>query len=301
MTKRFYFILIFVFAVSALLLGLSYSKDSGTDIDLKLIQNTDDYFRVVYSKENKLNKKDNKIDFGVSNITNKDLDYVIKIINKGKNAIYYRLDGEKEKTLGNEVVFTATIKKKGTDGDYNLHRLEITNQDDFNAVVEVALLDNSLKTYMLNSPDVFKDSKHNLRYFGLEVNNYIKVDNNLYRIIGLIDNKLRLVGEPTVIASYVASNTYLTVEDYVLSFDKHNLNEKNVLGNNSWLNSEYRYWLESDNDVKAKLVDADVGVSIDPKGKVHYQRFVREINGNVKVTGGNGTSSSPYEVSYGSK
>lgn len=293
--------MIFVFAVSALLLGLSYSKDSGTDIDVRLNQNYDDNFRVVYSKENKLSIKNNKIDFGITNIANKDLDYVIKIINKGKKDIYYKLDADKEKTLVNDVVFTSTIKKKGTDGDYILHHLEITNSEEFDAYIEIALLDTSLKTYMLNSPDVFKDNKHNLRYFGLNVNNYLKLDNNMYRIVGLINNKLRLVGEPTLVASYTAKNTYLTVEDYLLSFDKHDLNENNVFGNNSWLNSDYRFWLESDNDAKAKFADADVGVRTDLKGKVHYQRFVREIDGNVKVIKGNGTSSSPYEVSYGSK
>ena len=304
MNKKIYFILIFVFAISALLLGLSYSKDSGTEKDFKLLQKYDDYFRVVYSTDKDLNINNKKIDFGITNITEDNQDYVIKLINKGKNDIYYKLDGEKEKTLNKEIIFTSTLTKKSTDGDYVLHTVEITNEDEFNVELQINVLDKVQEKPKLNifedNKQIFTDNNGNYRYYGENVDNYIRLDGKVYRIVGMIANKLRIVGEVGDIAGYISSNNYLTVEDYLLSFDKHDLTEENVLGNKSWLNIDYRYWIESDDDKLGKMVDADVGVKTDSKTRIHYQRIVRDLEGNVEIVSGNGTMSSPYEVSYGS-
>ena len=161
-------------------------------------------------------------------------------------------------------------------------------------------MDNSLESFFEDNDQVFKDAYGNYRFFGGEVNNYIKLNGNMYRIVGLINGKIKVVGEAGDIARYVTNNNYLTVEDYVLSFDKHDLKEDNLLGNESWLNIDYRYWLESDNENVGKMVDADVGVRTDAKSKIHYQRIVREVDGNVTIEKGNGSISNPYEVSYGS-
>ena len=301
MNKKYYLLLIFVFALSALLLGFSYSKDSGDDVDLKLIQDYSDYFRVVYSTDKNLNKNNNKIDFGITNISDSNQDYVIKLVNNSKENVYYLLDGESERKLEKEIIFTSSLAKKGDDGDYVMHSIQIVNENDFDVSLEINILDTSLKTYLSDAGDVFIDNKGNYRFYGEHVNNYIKMDNEVYRMIGLIDGKIRVIGEATNIVRYITDNNYLTAEDYVLSFDKHDLSEDNLLGNSSWLNIDYRFWLESDDDNIAKMVDADVGVRTDSKSKLHYQRIVTEFDGNAKVVKGNGTIGNPYEVSYDSK
>ena len=301
MNKKFYFILIFVFAVSALLLGLSYSKDSGTDSDLKLIQNYDDYFRVVYSTNKVLNNDNNKIDFGITNITDSNQDYEIRLVGNGDTPIYYKLDEEKEQTLNNEKIFTSSLTKKGTDGDYAMHTIEVLNENEFSCKVLITVLDKSLKSHLIDSKQVFIDNDGNYRYFGANVDNYISVDGTTYRIIGLIGDKFRLVSEAFTTSKYVVESTYMDVNDYVLSFDKHDLKEDGTFGYESWLNIDYRFWLETDDGEESKMVDADVGVRTDVKTKKHYQRIVREIEGNAIVLSGDGSLSSPYEVSYDSK
>lgn len=300
MSKRFYLLIIFVFATSALLLGLSYSKDSGNEMTLKLNQNYDDYFRVVYSTQQVLTKTNNKIDFGITNITGENQNYVIKLINKGKGNVYYKLDGEEEKVLGKEIIFKSSLKANGTDGDYVMHRLSVNADKDFRVKVEIALLDVSLKGALLESDQVFIDDNDNIRFFGEKVDNYIKYGDRVYRIIGLINDKFRLVSEPMNTAKYDVTANYLALEDYILSFDKHDLKEENVYGNKSWMNADYRFWVESDDLEVGKMVDADVGVRTDSKNKVHYQRFVKQINGDALIVKGNGTISNPYEVSYDS-
>lgn len=301
MSKRVYVLLFFVFAISIFLLGLSYSKDSGNDMELKINEKIDKYFRVVYSTSDVLTSDMNKVDFSVTNVTDKNQDYVIKLINKGDTEVYYSLDGEKERILDKEVIFTSSLTKYGTDGDYALHRLSVKGEDRFNVSLSIGKLDRSLKTYIFNSDDVFKDNNGNFRYFGDNVDNYLKYNNKIYQIIGVFGNKIRLVSDfskkPVM---YVASKNYLSVDDYLLSFDKHDLNVKNTLGNKSWLDAEYRYWLESDQAGLSKMVDADVGVRDDYKGRLHYERVVTEIDSNCNVIKGNGSVSNPYEVSYGS-
>ena len=300
MSKKFYLLIIFVFATSALLLGMSYSKDSGNDMTLKLNQNYDDYFRVVYSTQQVLTNANNKIDFGITNITNENQNYVIKLVNKGNGNVYYKLDDEEEKLLGKEIIFKSSLNANGTDGDYVMHRLTVNSDKDFRVKVEIALLDTSLKGALLESDQVFIDDKDNIRFYGEKVDNYIKYGDSVYRLIGLINGKFRLVSEPMNTAKYDATASYLVLEDYLLSFDKHDVKEDNIIGYKSWMNVDYRFWIESDDLEYGKMVDADVGVRTDSKNKVHYQRFVKQISGDAVIVKGNGTIASPYEVSYDS-
>ena len=292
--------LIIVFALSALLLGLSYSKGSGTDRDVKLIQNYDDYFRIVYSTNRNLSKDNNKIDFGITNITDKNQDYVIKLVNNEDKEVYYRLDSEEEKTLGKEIIFTSSLSSKGTDGDYVMHSLEILNDNDFSVKLEINVLDESLETYIKESKQVFTDKNGNYRYYGDNVDNYIIVDGNTYRIVGLFDKEVKVVSEPSNLSHYLTTNLYLSEEDYILSYDKHDLKVDELLDNNSWLHDEYSYWLDSEEGNEGKIVDADVGVRTDSKNRLYYQRIVKKVGSDAKVVKGNGSMSNPYEVSYGS-
>ena len=300
MNKKFYFIMIFIFALSALLLGLSYSKDSGKDMELKIKENVDEYFRVVYSTEQTLSSNNDSIDFGITNISDKNVDYVIRLHKKTNKNVYYTLDGEEEKTLNNDKIFTSSLSKKGTDGDYEMHTISVSGDEGFKVRVDVVLLDNSLGTVIKDSSQVFVDDDNDYRFFGGDVLNYIKSDKDVYRIVGLIDGKIKIVSECDRSAIYDANSEFLTEEDYLLSFDDHKVDVNNLSKYKSWLNNDYRYWLESDDDDLKKVVDADVGVIKDPGSKRHYRRYVKYIPADAVVTSGVGSLSDPYEVSYGS-
>ena len=299
MNKKFYFIMIFIFALSALLLGLSYSKDSGKDMEFKIKESIDENFRVVYSTEQTLSSKNDSIDFGITNITDKNVDYVIRLSKKNNKNVYYTLDGEDEKTLNNDRIFTSSLSKKGTDGDYEMHSISVNGDEGFRVKVDIVLLDNSLATTIKDSPQVFK-ADNDYRYFGENVLNYIKVDKQVYQIVGLIGGKFKLVSNFDRLAIYDSNSEYLTEEDYLLSFNEHQVDVENITKYKSWLNDDRRYWLESDNDDLKKVVDADVGVIEESGLKRHFRRYVKYIPGDAVVTSGVGSLSDPYEVSYGS-
>lgn len=301
MSKKFYLIIIFVFALSALLLGMSYSKDSGNDLEFKLREKYDNNFRVVYSNDQVLTNSNNKIDFGITNITDTKQDYVIKLINNGKKKVYYVLDGDDERVLNDEIIFGSSLAKKGEDGDYVLHTLSVSGDEGFRVKVEVHLFDNSIEAYIKNSQEVYMDSKDNYRYYGERAFNYVLVDDVEYQIVGLINDKVRLVSNiSSYPSSYNLDDEYLSLEDYLLSFNKEDLKEEDASKYKTWLDANKGYWLESDNENMKKYVGANVGVREDFATRAYYKRVIKEIPADALIVGGEGSVSSPYEVSYGS-
>ena len=131
--KKFYFSLIVIFTISALLLGFSYSKNSNDGGDeLIVFEDKDDTFKVVYSQKNKLDRASSSIDFGVSNLSDELVDYQVDIVreDEGTSVLYYSVDGSLERPLDDKPIFVGTLRNKGLDGDYALHNLKVNGKDD---------------------------------------------------------------------------------------------------------------------------------------------------------------------------
>jgi len=307
MSKRFYFEIAAIMLVSLLLLGFSFSKESGTNNKFARVESTIEDLRVIYGNGKYITSENNDHYYNIVNKSNKDVTYNIYIneINGNKDyEVSYILD-EEEKKVENNFVTSITLKPYGTDGDrIGLHLVfNIDNPDlEFKLVFD-DYKPNLFINHIINDKNVYKDSDGNYRYFGKVVNNYFKYDGSLYRIIGIVNNKLLVVGDEKDLVRFQGSDSnFVTVKDYLGSLEEHNLTIDEASGKTSWLVDDHDYWLkDKESDYYIYYADKVNGLGTMYYTKFLYNRFVEEIEGSFILESGDGTYSSPYEVSYESK
>ena len=299
--KRFYVVLLSVFIISAVLLGLSYSKDAGQFGVPEIGQIVDDKYRVVYSTSDYLTPKNLGTDVGIINKTKDELNYVIKLIPELGKDITYSINGSEYKLLEDRNIFAGKLSEFGTEGDFALNKIKIKCIGNCNVKVEVKTNDKEyLKDVIINDDNVYNDNGV-YRYYGEEVKNYVKFDGTISRIVKYQDNKVFLISDPSTLGAYkVDGSTYLELNDYLSSFNKEMIKEEEILQNKSWLTIDEVYWLESD----GRIISANdsLGIEVGKEKDVHYIRGVKAIDdSNLIISKGDGSLSNPYEVSYGSK
>jgi hypothetical protein len=298
--KRFYVILLSVFILSAVLLGLSYSKDAGEYGVSDLGQIIDDKYRVIFSTSDYLDYKNLSTDVGIVNKTEGDLNYIIKLIPEVGKNIQYSVNGSELKLLEEKNVYSNKLNPYGQDGDFALNN--ITIKCDGNCRVKVEVKTNE-KDFLLdeikNSKNVYDDNGV-LRYYGQDVNNYISFNGTVSRVVKLENNQVYLISNPDTVGAYkVDGSDYLLLNDYLRSFKTEEVLESEIGTNKSWLMESEVYWLESD----GRYISAskEVGVLVDSTLDVHYIRSINSIDvNNLVISKGDGSISNPYEVSYGS-
>lgn len=306
MGKRFYIILFVVLCGSLLLLGFSYSKTSGLNEGKSLYEEVNDNYRVIYSND-KLDTKDNKqLDISIINKSSEKRSFFLKLkgdINFYQNVTYTIDDGD-ELPLNNGIIALGSLEKIGVDGDFIKRTINLYSES--NNVLEYDLdiidtLDGYLTKEIISNNDTYYDKDDNLRYYGASVNNYIKYNNTIYRIIGIIEGKIRLISDPMNEVNYNSSiGKQLTKEDYLASFSNNNdVNENNTDLYKSWLNDGKDFWLAEETLNGAYYV-SEGKIRLGSKNDYYYIRKVIDLENDVKVIKGNGSIDSPYEVSYDS-
>ena len=297
--KRFYVVLLSVFVISAVLLGLSYSKDAGQYGVNELGQIIDDKYRVVFSTSDYLSNKNLNTEVGIINKTKEELTYVIKLIPEvGKNISYSVNDAEYQ-VLEERNVYSGKLKAFGQDGDFVLNKIAIKCDGKCSVKVEIKTTD---KEYLLDlikkDADAYEDDGV-LRYIGASVDNYLLFNGSLGRIVKIVDGKVYLISNPDTVGSYkVDGNAYLELSDYLASFGTGDILESDILNSESWLTSDVSYWLEGDNYIAA---NREVGIQYGNELDVHHIRSIKTIDiEKLVVNKGDGSIGNPYEVSYGS-
>lgn len=303
MSKRFYIEIFLILIVSIVLLGLSYSKDAGEMRTLALNEKESDVVRVVSLNDMEMNQDNPSNYFNVINKTQEGTKFVVKLIEKhGKSYhVSASVDGGKAYPVNNGTIMEFSLKPYGSQGDqksFNLF-LSIDDADNtFDVVIEeVKIL--YLKDVIMKDKQVYLDQDNDYRYYGNNVSNYIRYNNDTYRIIGVVDNQIRLISNIKEVKMY-ESGDYPSVIDFVRSLDEHNLDVSNSFGKTSWL-SDSTYWLNDSNGLNAYYVLKDSGLSSAEMTRSFYYRNIVNIDNKAVVVTGNGSLSSPYEVSYGSK
>jgi len=300
MTKRFYIILFLVFSLSAILLGITYSKESDIDINDILYEENTSEVKIVYSSENILTKDNSSLDFSITNKSEEKLYYTIKLNNLNDASYNYVLDNLENKYTTDKI-YTGVINSYGTDSDVVTHTLDIISDNDYKVKVDIVINKEQLLIETIkNSKDIYVDSDNNYRYYGENVNNYIDYDNSKYQIIGIINNKIKLISTNYVKSSYNKDNEYLELEDYLASFKNELIDKKDINKYKSWLCSDKNYWLSSDTKTKGDLVDTEEILTKNKK-ESYYERIIKDIDTNIYYIDGDGSIDSPYEVSYESK
>lgn len=311
MKKKFYFVLFSALCISALLLGLSYSKESGTNKETFLNQSKTDNFKIVASSTVLNTFNESGTDISIVNKSNKESVVILNLElqktdeEKEVKDVYYSINGSEIKKLTNNEITLGTLKNYGTNGDQATYNIKITSKSDEPIYYTYSIKKEEYSTLnetIRKSNNIYEDENHNLRYYGSNVNNYIKYENNKYRIVGIINNKVRLISSVLDESDYyTAKDSYmlLPLDDYLRSFTTSRIEESTAKTSSSWLR-EQQFWL---NDVKengAYVASAKLGLYADSYNKSHNNRYITEINSNIYVLKGDGTESNPYEVSYDS-
>lgn len=311
MKNKYYVILFSALCLSALLLGFSYAKESGTNQETFLNQNKDENFKIV-SSDSELNTNDTDgTDISIVNRSKKDANVILHLEEKESDSkkkhkdVYYQINNGDIKKLTNEDIELGSLTNYGTENDHQTYNIKITSKSEepIYYTFEIKKEDRkSLYDIIASSSNVYEDENKNVRYYGVNVNNYIKYKGETYRIVGIFNDKLRLITNIKDESDYDAAKSngsLLTVDDYLRSFTTNLIDEASAKTSSSWLR-EQQFWLNDEKNNGAYVASAKLGIYVDSYSKSHNNRYVTDINGNGYILDGDGSENNPYEVSYGS-
>ena len=203
MKKRFYISIFIILSLTVVVLSATYSKDSGTS-EYTSISKEVDNMKVTFEngellsidKVNKLNVEELKgSNISIVNKNKTSTNALIDINYNGDAEVYYSIDGAPIKLIDENAKEVVNLKPFGEVGDQILINVKVFSKKDINDRVAIrvsSIQEDGLKYTMVNSNQVYKDGEGNYIYYG-KPNNYIKYNDSVYRIIGLINNKFKLV------------------------------------------------------------------------------------------------------------
>ena len=195
-----------------------------------------------------------------------------------------------------------TLNPYGTNGDRVGLDLKVstTNPDLIFKLVFDEHKPNLFIDTLMKDTSVYQDENGNYRYYGQQVNNYLRYHGDLYRIVGYIDGNLLIISDEVKLTRYGDGSKYLSLHDYLSSFEKTTLSFDDARDKNTWLTEDHDYWLQDKDGDYAYYADKLKGVGKVYSRKMVYDRFVERLNGVLILDNGDGSINNPYEVSYGS-
>lgn len=293
---RYYLSLILILSASIILLSTSYSKESGILLNNEVTKEEIDNIIITYSKSNIISP--NELNYiNITNKNNHPVTYEIELLKKDNNTeeIYYELDNNDIKILKkNSVIIEEELSAYGTDNDTITHRINIQSNKNNKYVIRI-----TETTHLANiiKKDQTYNKNNNYYYYGTNPNNYIVYNKELYRILGIENNKIKLISSRKELNSYQEELNYPTINDILNSINDnvsiYNINEYEtyLLDESYWLEDNYNdylnYYYSSKNEFKTSY-----------KNILHFTKEVIYIDGNIKVEKGSGTQEEPYEVLY---
>lgn len=308
MSKRIYITLFCVLTLSLVLLGFSFARESGTNDVVGLKELTNDDYRVIYSDSQNISI-DDSIEFDVGIINKSDVvrsySLILSEVNNIKyDEVYYSVNDMQEQPLIDGMIYLGEISPYGQDGDYQKYNIKLINKSDEKLEFYLDTKNNSevnLARMLERNSQVYKDENNNLHYYGKNVDNYIKYNEELYRIVGVFDGKIQIISEANSLGNYNNYlGSYLSVENFLGSYDKEEiLNKDNAYKYEGWLLLDKEYWLSDQNGNDAYYANTESGINTINRNTNLYLRYVYDILDGIYI-GGDGTINNPYEVSYGS-
>ena len=229
---RFYIVLLIILSLSILVLGLSYSKESGTNYYEGASENINN-LKIVYANSKKIQTP------AVSLKNYMDAtEYPFSVTNESKNDSYYELDIICDDCYGNgyyysiDGILEEDLMPYGKEKDHVTHSLRVFNPN--KAINNISYRIRKIKKdsfeYLINKDLNTVIDGDNYK-FKEGTNNYVMKDGILYRV-SEIKNDM-------VICNIV--DEYLDVQEKVLTFNK----TLGVLRGNGFVESPYEVNYES--------------------------------------------------------
>ena len=314
--KRFYIPLVIVLTLSVVLLGMSYSKESGVS-DYDAIVSKSDGIKVIYESKNVfssevlndltkyLEVKEYK--FNIINLNKTKENYYIKVdLGEADKDIkfYYSLDGKEPVLLSKDIILESTLEEYGSNGDYVTHSLRLFSDKAYDKSVSFSVKRsniNNLEYRILSGVNTYKDSDGNYRYYGDDVNNFIKYNDEIYRIIGLVDGKVRLVSEVKNNGQFDSNNESITLKEYLGAFNNSNINVASAMFYRNWLSTGVYWFNDMIEGTDNKYYLSYDNILEDSSASYHSHRLILNLDNDLVINSGDGTFNSPFEVSHESK
>lgn len=305
---KFYLSLLVIFSLSAILFGISYSKETGVSNYTSLVQ-VNDELKVAYNKGNEISidkviakdeyEKAPIYSMGITNLSKEKATYVIDVVcyDCFSNNVYYSLDGSEPVLLTSRILLTDHINKYGKTNDYQSHGIRFFATDNYVGKIKF----NVTKVDLSNLGDLIYQDKqvylndNSYRYYGENVNNYLNYQGQRYRILGIIDDKIKIVSQNNIAGSYVTENNYLSLNDFLASFNNKEINKDNIANYSSWLKDGY-YWFNDTASLNRHYYLEGNQVSEDNDEAYHLNQVVIELPKDIKISSGNGSIDEPYEI-----
>lgn len=207
MSKRFYIILFCTLSLSVVLLGFSFARESGNNDLVGLANGNTDDFRVVYSNNQRLDTKDNdSVDISLVNKRGDNSKFYL-VLEEVSDIVYENLyytidDGEKTELLNNEI-YLGELTSFGTDGDFMSHSIKLINESGKELEFKLSIDKRDVRTLA----ETLK--KIDNIYLEEEVNNYINYNDEVCRVVDIIDDKVKITCESD--NDYELDNTMILV------------------------------------------------------------------------------------------
>lgn len=297
---KYFFSLLIILTMSIFFVSISYSKESTNIIKNNLTINDDNLSITTSLGTDFISENETTNNLSIINHNSEDITYsiILKAYNN-QDDIYVSIDSSEPTKYIDEIIYEDEIKNYGTEGDFQYHELKITAPQGTHFKLDVIKKQKyNLNKIIIKNLKVYKED-NNYRYYGVNVNNYITYNDKLYRIIGIIDNEVRLISEKENDTIYNSYLNYLSVDDYLKSFNETNITIDNSYNYASWLNTEEPYWLETPIDYyNAYSYYNNSGIILTNRYNTYSNRTIINIDPNLLIVKGNGTINNPYEVSY---
>ena len=235
-----------------------YTKDT-TEIFARLPSNSSITYEVTIT--NKTNGR-----FKVSDIV------------ENFSNITYSLDGIEENGVYDNQTLTFTITLSNNENDLQEGTLNLNYV--FETTNEEYAVDTIHNLALVNTEELFTDDKNNIRYYGKTPNNYVLFNNELWRIIGVVDNRLKVIKD-----SYF---------DQRMAWSTDSINNWDNSSLKNYLNEEYYNNIENNSKVMISKEIFYLGGST----RDNYQSLVAstyyEQERNLEVYGNNPTTTKQY-------
>ena len=222
--------------------------------------------------------------------SNSSVTYEVTVINKSGgrfkvsdiianfNNVDYSLEGiEKYGVYDNQILkFTVMLENKGANLQDGMLKLSYV----FEKTDEEYALDTIRNLAKVNTDELFIDDNNNVRYYGKSPNNYVSFNNELWRVIGVIDNRLKIIRD-----SYFEQR---------IAWSTNSINNWDNSSLKKYLNEEYYNNIENNSKVMISKEIFYLGGST----RDNYQSLVAsgyyEQERNLEVYGNNPTTTKQY-------
>ena len=192
--------------------------------------------------------------------------------------ITYSLDGIEENGVYDNQTLTFTITLSNNENDLREGTLDLNYV--FETTNEEYAVDTIHNLAFANTEELFTDDKNNVRYYGKTPNNYVLFNNELWRIIGVVDNRLKII-----------KNSYF---DERMAWSTDSINNWDNSSLKKYLNEEYYNNIENNLKVMISKEIFYLGGST----RDNYQSLVAstyyEQERNLEVYGDNPTTTKQY-------